>query len=388
MGVMVSLNLVTVCMFASLAALTVAILIGLRRQSALAWLAMALVCGAVQALTLGLYRGTTAELAIASILVPAAYLCFGQSVRIVTGQRQQHWALLAAITALIAVSLFLLAVDTPFIVQTVPFQLAAALALGDSMLRLHRVGDRGVLSILLMLNLVAIATIFLVRIAVFPVVFDASTNYLAVKSSSLELTLLTLSALLTPPAVFLLLAKLIGGVIATYRTRSEHDGLTGLLNRRAIDEAAAMVDPHGGSVIFCDLDHFKQVNDRYGHQVGDNVICAFADLVRRTGNRAGRIGGEEFALLLPHKSSAEAEEVAEMIRLRFHEAAHPGVMADHRLSASFGVAEYAPAERPADAFNRADMALYRAKAQGRDRVVAIGVEPDFVGLPGRQEQAA
>lgn len=388
MGVMVSLNLVTVCMFASLAALSAAIFIGLRRQSALAWLAMALVSGAVQALTLGLNQGTSAELAAASILVPAAYLCFGQSVRIVTGQHRQHWALLAAIAALIGVSLVLLALNAPFIVQTVPFQLAAALALGDSIIRLLRPGSRSVLNVLLMLVLGGVAAIFLIRIPLFPVVFDSSTTYLAVKTAPLEQTLLTLSALLTPPAVFLLLAKLIGGVIATYRIRSEHDGLTGLLNRRAIDEAAAVADPHGGAVIFCDLDHFKQVNDRYGHQVGDSTICAFADLVRRTGNRAGRIGGEEFALLLPHKRAADAQEVAEMIRVRFYEGVHPGLAPDHRLSASFGVAEYGPGEPPVDAFTRADMALYRAKALGRNRVVAIADEADLPDLLDLQVQAA
>lgn len=386
MGMMVSLDLVTVCMFAALTVLSLAILIGLRRQSALAWLAMALACGTVQTLALAFTSGSPAELAIPSLLVPAAYLCFGQAVRIVTGQKHQHWPLLSAVGALVVVSLVLLVLDAPLIVQTVPFQLAAALALGDGIFRLYRTSNRGVLGMLLMLNLIAVATIFIVRIPLLAVMFDASTEYLTVRTSGVERTLLTLSALLTPPAVFLLLAKLISGVIGTYRTRSEHDGLTGLLNRRAIDEAAASVEPQGGSVIFCDLDHFKAINDRYGHQTGDNVICAFAELLRRTGTRAARMGGEEFALLLPHKSLAEAQEVAEMIRIRFHEATHPGLAANHHPSASFGVAAYAPGECAAEAFTRADAALYRAKATGRNRVVAHTL--DAKTMPQLNEQAA
>lgn len=386
MGMMVSLDLVTVCMFAALTALSLAILIGLRRRSALAWLAMALACGTVQTLALAFTRGSPSELAIPSLLVPAAYLCFGQAVRVVTGQKHQHWPLLAAVGVLVVVSLVLLALDAPFIVQTAPFQLAAALALGDGVFRLYRISNRGLLSTLLMLNLIAVAAIFVVRIPLLAVMFDTSTEYLTVRTSGMERTLLTLSALLTPPAVFLLLAKLISGVIGTYRTRSEHDGLTGLLNRRAIDEAAAIAEPQGGAVIFCDLDHFKAINDRYGHQTGDNVICAFADLLRRTGTRAARMGGEEFALLLPHKSLAEAQEVAEMIRLRFHEATHSGLAANHHPSASFGVAAYAPGECSADAFTRADAALYRAKATGRNRVVAHTLDTE--AMPQLNAQAA
>jgi diguanylate cyclase (GGDEF)-like protein len=386
MDVMVSLNLVTVCMFASLSVLSVAILIGLRRQSALAWLAMALLCGAAQTLTMTLHASATLQLVAASILAPAAYLCFGQAVRVVSGEKHQHWRLLSAIAGLVTLSLLLLALGAPFIWQTLPFQLAGALALGDSILRLYGSRNRGVLGGLLLLNLFGIASIFLVRIPVFPAIFDASTSYLEVSASVPEKVLMTASALLTPPAVFLLLAKLISGVIGTYRTRSEHDGLTGLLNRRAIDEAAAIAEPQGGSVIFCDLDHFKAINDRYGHQTGDNVICAFADLLRRTGTRAARIGGEEFALLLPQKSLAEAQEVAEMIRLRFSEATHPSLAANHRPSASFGVAAYAPGECAADAFTLADAALYRAKATGRNRVIAHTLDAE--AMPQLNAQAA
>jgi len=375
MGTMVGLDLVTVSIFAALTVLCLAILIGLRRQSALAWLVTALACGTLQTLTMVFTRGTAVELLLASILVPAAYLCFGQAVRIVSGQQHQHWRLLATVGGLVVASLVLLAFDAPFIVQTAPFQLAAALALGDSVIRLYRANNRGVLDILLMLNLVAVALIFVVRIPLLVVMFDASTEYLTARTSGVERTLLTFSALLTPPAVFLLLAKLISGVIGTYRTRSEHDGLTGLLNRRAIDEAAAVIEPQGGAVIFCDLDHFKLINDLYGHRVGDDVICAFADLLRRTGTRAARIGGEEFALLLPHKSVAEAQEVAEMIRTRFNDVVHPALGPSHRPSASFGVAPYGPGACAADAFNLADAALYRAKALGRNRVVIFAEEP-------------
>ncbi|GAU86379.1 GGDEF domain-containing protein [Bosea sp. BIWAKO-01] len=137
--------------------------------------------------------------------------------------------------------------------------------------------------------------------------------------------------------------------------------------------AQASGSPRGGALVLCDIDHFKQVNDRYGHQAGDEIICAFAQLLERTGEAAARIGGEEFALLLPGQGASVAGELAGMVRARFHAAGHPLIAPDHRLSASFGVATYRAGEPLRDVFVRADAAIYRAKHEGRNRVV-IGLE--------------
>jgi len=376
---MVSLTLVHVVMFAFLSVLCGAVFVGLRRQSSLAWLALAMLLGSIEMIIISASDGTAFELAAAALLVPAAYLSIAQAVRVLFGQTAQHRVLIGAVASLSALSLALLALGVPFPIQTVPFQLACALALAESIYRLSR-SDRGLWDILLMAVLGGIATVFLIRIPLYPVIFGFDASFVTIRESGFEKTLLTASGLLTPPAVFLLLGRIIGSVISTYRSRAERDGLTGLYNRRALDEMAGVPDLAGGAVIFCDIDHFKRVNDRFGHQVGDQVICSFATLIEHTGYRAARIGGEEFVLLLSGKSAVEAAEVAEMIRQRFQLIAHPGIAQEDRPTASFGVATYPPGAPPVSAFVMADGALYGAKEAGRNRVVALGTlaQPDEV----------
>jgi len=370
MGTMVSLSLVQVGIFAFLACLCGAIFAGLRAQSSLAWLAAALFCGTIDILILSLSQGRTAEQVAVTIMVPAAYLCVGQSVRIIVGQRHQYHALHAAILALTAIAVAMAFIDAvPFLYQTMPFQLACALSVAESIVRLARGGKARALDIALMVALSGLASVFLARIPLYLILFDAGTHYATMKATMFERASLAISGFLGPVTAFLLLVKIVADVIGTYRMRSERDGLTGLLNRHSFDLAVAGERSAGGAVVLCDIDHFKQVNDRYGHAVGDDVLRAFAGLLEPTGYRAGRMGGEEFALLLPGCNAVEAAAVADMIRQRFHGGAYPGVAADHRLSASFGIAEYRSGADPKSVFIRADAALYRAKGAGRNRVV-------------------
>jgi diguanylate cyclase (GGDEF)-like protein len=379
MGTMVSLSLVQVGIFAFLACLCGAIYAGLRNQSSLAWLAAALFCGAIGMLIVGQADGSLFEWATITIAVPAAYLCVGQSVRIILGQHGQYRALIGTVLALTALALGLAVADIPFLYQTLPFQLACALAVSESVVRLIRAPQRHVVDICLIAALTALAAIFLARIPIYLILFEPGSHYAVVKASPFQRWSLVLSGLLTPLTAFLLMVKVIGGVIATYRMRSERDGLTGLLNRQSFDLAVAGERRAGGAVIMCDIDHFKLVNDRYGHAVGDDVLRAFAALLETTGHRAGRMGGEEFALLLPGRSAAEAASIAEMIRQRFHAGTSPGIAADHRLSASFGVAQYRTGADPKRVFVRADAALYRAKEAGRNRVV-VAEDRDATGI--------
>lgn len=381
MNTMVSLSFVQACVFAFLACLCIAVYFGLRRQSSLAWLAAALLIGSIEVLIISQSNGTFLELLAVTLLVPPAYLCVGQAVGIVVGERRRHAWLLAAVAGLASLALVLLFAGAPFIYQTLPFQLACGLAVSDSILRLLRARGRTVLDICLLLAMIGIAAVFFMRIPLFPALFDSAAPYLTVRDSSFEKTLMRFTALATPTAVFLLLAKIVGGVIATYRTRSERDGLTGLFNRLAFDEMIRADPSSGGALILCDIDHFKQVNDRYGHHAGDEILCSFAALLARTGQSAARVGGEEFALLLPRRSVTEATELADMVCARFHAAGHPLVAADHRLSASFGVAGYEPGDLLRDVLTRADSALYRAKHNGRNRVEIYedGAAPTLAG---------
>jgi diguanylate cyclase (GGDEF)-like protein len=124
-----------------------------------------------------------------------------------------------------------------------------------------------------------------------------------------------------------------------------------------------------------DLDHFKLVNDTYGHAAGDHVLRAVATMCEselRGVDLLGRVGGEEFAVLLPETPLAGAVTIAERLREQF--AAAPVVFAgnDIPVTASFGVTVWSEADGDiAPAMKRADGALYRAKAAGRNRVVSV-----------------
>ncbi|GAA0514445.1 diguanylate cyclase [Deinococcus depolymerans] len=151
-----------------------------------------------------------------------------------------------------------------------------------------------------------------------------------------------------------------------YRTLAFTDALTGALNRRQfeLDLPAA---PDGTHLLLLDLDHFKRVNDTYGHDTGDRVLQAFCDLAQasvRSGDRLYRLGGEEFAVLLS-SPGAGAAEVAERIRLQVQTLLARQVgLPDETFTVSGGLVPVGP-----DATALADERLYLAKMQGRNRVV-------------------
>ena len=154
------------------------------------------------------------------------------------------------------------------------------------------------------------------------------------------------------------------------------DGLTGLANRRAASDAlhaeAARAERLETplSLVLADLDGFKDVNDMYGHAVGDDVLRVFAEVLRETlreSDVAGRWGGEEFLLLLPGADEEGAAQLAERVRIGLAARSFPGVPG-LRVTASFGVAEYAGETNTEQLVAAADGALYRAKRAGRDRV--------------------
>jgi diguanylate cyclase (GGDEF)-like protein len=160
------------------------------------------------------------------------------------------------------------------------------------------------------------------------------------------------------------------------RVRATVDSLTGALGRRALSDCVEKGLAAGVpfAVLFVDVDHFKSVNDTFGHAIGDVALKRVAEALsrgRRTGDVCGRYGGEEFVLVINRVSREQAASVAErhrqaVARLRLVDAGGP-----ERLTASFGVAWFDP-ECPDPSveaiFKRADAALYRTKRAGRDRV--------------------
>ncbi|MGV8976577.1 MAG: diguanylate cyclase [Cellulomonas sp.] len=153
-----------------------------------------------------------------------------------------------------------------------------------------------------------------------------------------------------------------------------HDALTGLANRRALDTALAeWVDsrPHGFACALIDIDHFKRVNDRWSHQVGDQVLARIGTILTstlRAGDLVARYGGEEFVLLLDRVDALSAAEVCERLRDAVRTHSWHDLLPDDGITISIGVAQHHPEEGALDLLGRADSALYRAKAAGRDRV--------------------
>jgi diguanylate cyclase (GGDEF)-like protein len=133
------------------------------------------------------------------------------------------------------------------------------------------------------------------------------------------------------------------------------------------------------SLLFCDIDHFKKVNDTYGHQAGDEVIITFAERIRQSirldSDIAGRWGGEEFAVILPQDGAGGAKILAERIRESVKNTPFPTRAGELSITVSIGVATLPMhGTTPDELVHAADKALYVAKESGRDRVVLCSVE--------------
>ncbi|MEO1490043.1 MAG: GGDEF domain-containing protein [Pseudomonadota bacterium] len=179
--------------------------------------------------------------------------------------------------------------------------------------------------------------------------------------------------------------------LTALRESSERDPLTGLSNRASFENAMRNLLPQAQnegralSLVVADIDHFKQVNDIWGHQVGDVAISGFGQLIGnmvRECDSAGRIGGEEFCIAVWDCENDAAERLAERIRKAFARLEHPGLTEDIRLTASFGLATAREGESYERLFARADAALYRAKSSGRNRVMNAELwHPDDEAAP-------
>ncbi|MCE5292784.1 MAG: GGDEF domain-containing protein [Nocardiaceae bacterium] len=182
-------------------------------------------------------------------------------------------------------------------------------------------------------------------------------------------------AVLLVPATVTTVWQEVAGVIDVLRHERDTDQLTGVLNRRGfLAEAQRMVDdPRLAPVamIVCDVDRFKQINDRYGHRAGDQVLQGFGRLLRESARNidlVGRLGGEEFAILLATSEGGDGFEFAERVRIRLSSEAFDFLPATQRVTASFGVAGAGTGVLDLETLlHEADRRMYRAKDAGRDR---------------------
>ncbi|MCZ7660667.1 MAG: GGDEF domain-containing protein [Xanthobacteraceae bacterium] len=208
--------------------------------------------------------------------------------------------------------------------------------------------------------------------------------------SSAWITVLSVEALLmTIATAFILLAMAKERNELPHKTAAQIDPLTGLFNRRAFleqGEALRRRQVAAGrpvAILLVDLDHFKSINDRFGHQLGDRVLQVFARTARanlRMSDLVGRLGGEEFIVLVADAERSNAYLVADRIRTAFmaDAAVVDGVRVQATLSAGVSVI-VDPDQDLSALFTQADRALYRAKARGRNRVEVAGTEPPPAG---------
>jgi diguanylate cyclase (GGDEF)-like protein len=158
------------------------------------------------------------------------------------------------------------------------------------------------------------------------------------------------------------------------RKLASTDPLTGALNRRAFfaEASEAVQNARAGaplSVVMMDIDHFKSINDRHGHDCGDEALRSAARAAMSERYPFGRLGGEEFALLMPGCGSQEAVALAERVRLKIAAIEVETGGAPLKMTCSFGVGERLPDDSIDHLLKRADIALYEAKTGGRNRVV-------------------
>ena len=204
--------------------------------------------------------------------------------------------------------------------------------------------------------------------------------------------------LLTISSAFILLAMAKERTELRHRTAAMVDPLTGISNRRAFLHDASLLakrhaaNPRPVAVLLIDLDHFKSINDRFGHPVGDRVLAIFADAARKSmrgSDVVGRLGGEEFAALLVETSREKAIEVAERIRVTFAQLAEQ--VDGYPVCATVSIGLVHCMERTLDVpdlLTQADHALYCAKERGRNRVEVTSSATMLAGRGIRSTKSA
>lgn len=226
----------------------------------------------------------------------------------------------------------------------------------------------------------ASAVLLLVRSAIV-YSLEGATMTAANYAGSLAAVTLQLFVAVSALAVAGVLFVMFGMEIVRRLTETgETDPLTGVLNRRGLDARIAAIAGGEGvsgseqAVVMADIDRFKSINDAHGHDVGDEVIRAFARLLCdavRDGDLVVRWGGEEFLVVLANSEGPSARLFAETVRTGWESLSHP-CLGGAAATASFGIAGWKCGQDLASAVSGADAALYRAKRQGRNRVCVHG----------------
>lgn len=195
----------------------------------------------------------------------------------------------------------------------------------------------------------------------------------------------------------LFLLRIASDLLSELNAQSVTDALSGMLNRRGFFDTAGSVVRDATpklpvSVFLLDIDHFKKVNDTYGHQVGDQVIRNVAEALHTNAPETaiiGRLGGEEFAIVLPNTNRKAGLAFAEALRMNLERLSHAGIPDDHPVTVSIGLAQ-GTGNALDELLHDADMALYKAKSGGRNKIEVNGGEAfrdQSTRMPGRLVRA-
>lgn len=315
--------------------------------------------------------------AVQTVISDACYLVsytmFGEAILARHGQPLRRIARTAVLLAFVALDLVAVAVFDSLALSVLAIDMGVGVLLGFGLLAWHqmRSGVDIMLGLCALLSvLINIATALIYGLVV-PTQVEVAQIFVTEYAYIMQLTGSVFGIWFGLSA----LATYAHDSMVTYREAADRDPLSGLLNRRGFDALtkSLLKRGQGGALLTVDIDHFKQINDRYGHDAGDLVLIGLADILRSTLPDTAiiaRFGGEEFVVVLPQSSMSEGGALAHAIRVTCasHDWRPAGI--DRQVTVCVGVAEAGPDDetwRPA--FNRADAALYAAKEAGRNQVM-------------------
>ncbi len=386
--VTVSAMIAMTALVAGLCVFCAIICAALQRHSALIWMGIALAIGVLESLALKDGDITRVDLWLMAATVPLSYLCVGESVRAAFGLAPSGLRFFTVCGAMVLLTLVLLQSPLPAVLQFLPSQLAGAAAMARTVVVVQKARRRGdLIDLGLLVTLGLVTTIYLARIPFFPVLVGMEPAFGSISRQNLQDILIVTFAVLVPAVVFLTVARAVANSLQLYRMKAEHDFLTNLPNRRAFEALANCETRGSGTLVVCDIDRFKRINDRFGHAAGDAVIQAVASLLDGEGF-AARIGGEEFAIWLPRSNVEETRRHAERLRRELTTLRLVELADDYAITASFGIVACPSDMALAKALRAADDALYLAKNSGRNCVCIYGECAPQQARQSRRQRAA
>lgn len=318
---------------------------------------------------------------LSAMLYTTGTLLFGNGVLSRSGQRLHPRYQLLAFLAVVGSVGYFFYIDRNFLMRIYVLNLGLAaifflIGWRARFLLLGNLMDRALLA-----TVVLVGLHFIPRTLLTAKTVSADTAAAFAQSQFWAWMEIALAVLGTAAGLCLLL---IAGADVIYGLRRERnsDSMTGVLNRRGLETEMASRAPkrrHADRtcIVVCDVDHFKSINDQYGHATGDRVLKGIAKLITRTARRSdlvARIGGEEFVIVLRDCDADKAYALAERMRNNIETMHFEGLPAERPVTCSFGVAELQVDEPLWSVIDRADQSLYAAKRAGRNCTVAKGLK--------------